>query len=154
MRRLLLHGNEFLIPLFHYDVRRRAPSRRLSKIVFEDLTSNLTQIYLPLRVYEMNDIKTADQSQTSTYWRWFFEDRDTGKIVIAQTPNLPLIIFGIAWVMEALLHVTGMIGLAVFIVKVASLTIWAFDEIVRGVNPWRRCLGACAIILELFMWLR
>jgi hypothetical protein len=102
----------------------------------------------------MNDIKTADQSETPTYWKWFFEGRNTGKIVIAQIPNLPLIIFGIAWAAEALLQLTGTAGLIVSIVKVASLTIWALDEILRGVNPWRRCLGAVVLTLELFMWLR
>jgi hypothetical protein len=30
-----------------------------------------------------------------------------------------------------------------------SLLIWAADEIVRGVNPWRRCLGAAVAIYEL-----
>ena len=32
------------------------------------------------------------------------------------------------------------------IVALLSLTIWALDEIVRGVNPWRRCLGAVVLI--------
>jgi hypothetical protein len=29
-----------------------------------------------------------------------------------------------------------------------GLIIWAADEIVRGVNPWRRCLGAAVIAYE------
>jgi hypothetical protein len=29
-----------------------------------------------------------------------------------------------------------------------GLIIWGVDEIVRGVNPWRRCLGAAVVIYE------
>lgn len=29
------------------------------------------------------------------------------------------------------------------------LLVWAADEILRGVNPWRRCLGAAVLIYEL-----
>jgi hypothetical protein len=36
----------------------------------------------------------------------------------------------------------------------SRLLIWAGDEIVRGVNPWRRCLGAAVASYELAaLWL-
>ena len=28
----------------------------------------------------------------------------------------------------------------------ASLVVWAVDELCRGVNPWRRCLGAALLV--------
>jgi hypothetical protein len=28
----------------------------------------------------------------------------------------------------------------------AGLIIWGADEIFRGVNPWRRCLGAAVVV--------
>ncbi len=44
------------------------------------------------------------------------------------------------------MHPVGRWGLALTIVLKGSLLLWALDEIVRGVNPWRRCLGAGVIL--------
>ncbi|MBB2961254.1 hypothetical protein [Methylobacterium sp. R2-1] len=82
---------------------------------------------------------------------WFFRDRRSGAVVIGQWPNWPLWIFAAASALEWLLEAT-MPGLPapVFaglgVVALLSLTVWALDEIVRGVNPWRRCLGAAVLI--------
>ena len=82
---------------------------------------------------------------------WFFRDRRSGAVVIGQWPNLPLWIFAAASALEWLLEaVTPGLPAPVFaglrIVALLSLTVWAVDEIVRGVNPWRRCLGAIVLI--------
>ena len=47
--------------------------------------------------------------------------------------------------------------LSVFLTMVfkGALLVWAMDEIVRGVNPWRRCLGgavAVYVIATLLRW--
>ena len=81
--------------------------------------------------------------------RWCFEDRSSGRIVVAQAPNLPLWLFLAALLIEIVVHPTGKVGLAVTLAKVAGLTIWALDEIIRGVNPWRRALGVGALVYEL-----
>ena len=65
--------------------------------------------------------------------------------MIGQTPNLALGIFIGAVVADLVLRPGGAAGVAVRGVKVASLSLWALDEIVRGVNPWRRMLGASAV---------
>lgn len=82
---------------------------------------------------------------------WFFRDRRTGAVVIGQWPNLPLWIFGAAAALEWLLEVLApglpapvFAGLRA--VALLSLTVWALDEILRGVNPWRRCLGGAVLI--------
>ncbi|WP_375274503.1 hypothetical protein [Methylorubrum thiocyanatum] len=82
---------------------------------------------------------------------WFFRDRRTGAVVIGQWPNLPLWIFGAAaaleWLLEALapgLPAPVFAGLR--LVALLSLAVWALDEILRGVNPWRRCLGGVVLI--------
>ena len=31
-----------------------------------------------------------------------------------------------------------------------SLAIWALDEVGRGVNPWRRCLGASVLLAQAY----
>ena len=81
--------------------------------------------------------------------RWCFEDRTSGRIVVAQAPNWPLWLFLAAFSIEIVLHPTGEVGLAVKLAKVAGLTIWALDEVIRGVNPWRRSLGVGALVYEL-----
>jgi hypothetical protein len=85
---------------------------------------------------------------------WFFRDRRTGRIVVAQWPNLPLWIFVVAEVVELVVGSAGAVGTGAGIVAVAALVIWAGDELLRGVNPWRRCLGAAVLIGEAARLLR
>ena len=77
---------------------------------------------------------------------WFCRDRRTGRIVIAQWPNLWLWIFAAASVVEIAVGEAGPIGVGARIVATLFLVIWAGDELLRGVNPWRRCLGAAVLI--------
>lgn len=77
---------------------------------------------------------------------WFFRDPRTGRIVVGQFPNAPLWIFAAAAAVEWLAQPAGTAGTLVRIVKVASLVVWAADEVLRGVNPWRRCLGAAMLV--------
>lgn len=74
------------------------------------------------------------------WFDWWFRDRH-GRVVIAQPPNLTLWVWIVATAVRVLLDPTGAIGTAVRVVGVAALLAWALDEIVRGVNPWRRLLG-------------
>lgn len=73
---------------------------------------------------------------------WWFRDRRTGRIVVAQPPNLALWVWIAATAVRVALDPAGTLGSAVRVVGVAALLAWALDEIVRGVNPWRRLLGA------------
>jgi hypothetical protein len=77
---------------------------------------------------------------------WFFRDRTSGRIVIGQWPNPPLWLFGlmqaIAWISGEDTAIGGWAKLASWI----ALTYWAGDEVLRGVNPWRRCLGAAVLL--------
>ena len=84
---------------------------------------------------------------------WFFRNRGTGEITIGQWPNAPLLIFAgcalLGWVLDS----AGGPGVAVRIVGGISLAYWALDEIFRGVNPWRRCLGAAVMAGAAYQWL-
>ena len=82
---------------------------------------------------------------TTDPFRWLFEDRKTGKIVIGQTPNLPLIVFACALATEVVLKPRGLAGVLVRGVKLSGLSYWAIDELVRGVNPFRRIGGASVL---------
>ena len=79
--------------------------------------------------------------------RWLFEDRTTGGIVIAQWPNLPLWVFGVASVVRRLVDPAGAPGAALDVVIAVALAWWSIDEVARGVNPFRRILGAVVLAL-------
>ncbi|RYB03099.1 hypothetical protein [Lichenibacterium ramalinae] len=83
---------------------------------------------------------------TTRFIDWFWRDRHTGRIVIAQWPNTWLWIFAIASVLELYTGTAEPVGIGVHIVATVSLVVWAGDELLRGVNPWRRCLGVAVLI--------
>jgi hypothetical protein len=72
---------------------------------------------------------------------WLFRDRRTGRITIAQFPNVALWIFLASVVLRRIGPSHGALRTVFGAVGVAALAWWAVDEVVRGVNPWRRLLG-------------
>ncbi len=76
---------------------------------------------------------------------WLFRDRRTGEIVIVQLPNIPLAVWAVASVLTWLLHPAGLLRTALSVTATVALAVWAGDELVRGVNPWRRILGASTL---------
>jgi hypothetical protein len=83
------------------------------------------------------------------FLQWFFRNRDTGAITIAQAPNLVLWIVIVGSVLIWTWHPAGHLGAALEIAVKAGIFVWAVDEVLRGVNPWRRCLGAAFVSYEL-----
>ena len=84
---------------------------------------------------------------------WFFRNRDTGEITIGQWPNAPLLLFATCAVLGWVFDPAGGIGTAIRIAGLISLTYWALDEIIRGVNPWRRCLGGAMLACTAYLGL-
>jgi hypothetical protein len=80
---------------------------------------------------------------------WAFCSRQTGKITIVQRPNAWLAIFGVATIMRVAIRPGGTAKAALSGIATAALVLWALDELVRGVNPWRRTLGAGVLIWQL-----
>jgi len=76
---------------------------------------------------------------------WLFRNRQTGEITIGQSPNASIVIFAVAWVVRRILEPTGSLGTALDVIVTGSIAFWAFDELIRGVNPWRRILGAVVL---------
>ncbi len=70
-----------------------------------------------------------------------FRNRVTGEITIAQFPNAPLWIYFATVAARLVLPATGTARTVSSWVGVGALTWWAVDEVIRGVNPWRRLLG-------------
>ena len=73
---------------------------------------------------------------------WLFRDRRTGRITIAQRPNAALAIWIAATAVSLAFDPTGWVGTALTVVGRVALAVWAADELLRGVNPFRRSLGA------------
>jgi hypothetical protein len=78
---------------------------------------------------------------------WLFRSRRTGEITIAQAPNAPLVIWLVATVINMIFDPSGAPGTTFTIVGTGALIIWAGDELVRGVNPFRRAIGAVVLAL-------
>ena len=82
------------------------------------------------------------------FMQWFFRNRETGEVTIAQAPNLVLWIAMGAGLLLWVWPPPSNPG-ALEVVFKGALLFWAADEIFRGVNPWRRCLGAAVLVYEL-----
>ncbi|MCV3212057.1 hypothetical protein OGM63_00705 [Plectonema radiosum NIES-515] len=80
----------------------------------------------------------------NTLFDKIFRDSD-GNIVIAQMPNLPIIV----WVTASLLKLvltTGQINTGLDALAFGSLFTWAWLELFQGVNYFRRALGLGVLI--------
>ncbi len=73
-----------------------------------------------------------------------FRDSD-GKIVLAQMPNLPIIVGVVASLLKIILT-TGKINTALDALAFGALFTWAWQELFEGVNYFRRALGLCVLI--------
>jgi hypothetical protein len=81
---------------------------------------------------------------TNTAFDRIFRDSN-GEIVVAQPPNLPLIVTIAASLLKLVLT-TGEIYTALDLVAFGSLFTWAWEELFQGVNYFRRALGFCVLI--------
>src|SRR3954453_16437947 len=76
---------------------------------------------------------------------WLFRSRKTGKFTVAQKPNLPLILFVGFRLPQALVSPSGTAHDVLRWLALAALAWWGLDELLRGVNPFRRILGAAVL---------
>jgi hypothetical protein len=83
----------------------------------------------------------ATRQRVTDSFNWLFRSRDNGRLTIAQWPNLSLAIVGTIDVARPLLHTAGDVDVVLHWTGSAALVWWCLDEIVRGVNPFRRALG-------------
>jgi len=75
---------------------------------------------------------------------WMFRDRTTGAFVVAQFPNAAILVWLGATVVG--LVTSGTAHSVGTWVGTGALAFWAGDELVRGVNPFRRMLGAVVLV--------
>lgn len=77
---------------------------------------------------------------------WWLRDSH-GRVVVAQWPNPALWV----WIAASLLSWTGALathGVALTDVGRGALIVWGLDELARGVNPFRRVLGAVVLTVQ------
>ncbi len=89
--------------------------------------------------------------------RWTFLNRRTGGFTVAQWPNVPLIAFAALSIALRVLHPVGRAGTVLRVLAAVAISIWAADEILRGVNPFRRALGVVvlsATLAGIILWAR
>ena len=86
--------------------------------------------------------------RTTGFLNWMFRSRKTGRITLAQLPNWPLAVWLMASAVIWLGHPQGWARDVLVVLASATLALWAGDEVLRGVNPFRRLLG-----ISVFAWL-
>ena len=84
-------------------------------------------------------------SRIRALFRWVFRNRQTGRITVAQFPNVALWVF-LATAVLRRAGVGGTVRSFAGWIGVVALAWWAVDEAVRGANPWRRFLGCGGIV--------
>lgn len=73
-----------------------------------------------------------------------FRDRE-GKVLLAQMPNLPLIVWIVASLLR-LIYTTGKVNIGLEAIAFGSLFTWAWEELFQGVNYFRRALGVLVLV--------
>jgi hypothetical protein len=73
--------------------------------------------------------------------RWMFVNRRTGGFTVAQWPNVALSVFIALSIARRLNIAKGTSQTTLRLLSVVALLVWAADELIRGVNPFRRILG-------------
>jgi len=81
--------------------------------------------------------------------RWWFESRETGRITLAQFPNWPLFAIAVGWLVRLVVNESSEVYVFAGGAITALWLFWGVDELMRGVNPWRRLLGALVIVWQL-----
>ena len=93
------------------------------------------------------DIEKAE----STLFNRFFRD-DKGNIVIAQKPNLPVIVGAVATLLQFVVP-SGQLQTGLALVAFGALFTWAWEELFKGVNYFRRSLGLIGLASLLYLGL-
>jgi hypothetical protein len=73
--------------------------------------------------------------------RWMLLNRKTGRLTVAQWPNISLSVFIVLTLLAHIFHPRGAVNDLIHVVADVALMVWAADELIRGVNPFRRILG-------------
>ena len=81
------------------------------------------------------------------YMNWFFRDltERRGKYVIAEVPNLPLVIFMVSLILSIAIY-PGVVQKTFSFIAFAALLYWGYKEYGSGRSRFRKLLGALGIL--------
>jgi hypothetical protein len=85
---------------------------------------------------------------------WLLRDRVSGGITVAQFPNPALWTWLVATVLGLLWRPTVGGVDVLTVLSTGALLVWAADEVLRGVNPFRRLLGSGVLVAVVLGLLR
>lgn len=85
--------------------------------------------------------------QQSSVVDWLFRD-ESGRLVLAQAPNPALGVFGLATGLRLVAELDVDADRLVRGVAAGALIVWGLDELLRGVTPFRRILGAAVLVYQ------
>lgn len=89
-------------------------------------------------------------SPAKDFAKWALLNRETGKITINQAPNRSQKLFQLLTIVGVLLP-NSRLRVNTGVLAITALGWWATDEIVRGVNPFRRATGVTALLAILWL---
>lgn len=98
---------------------------------------------------QLNHDSEELKAQGSTLLERTFRD-SSGKIVIAQTPNLPLLVGLTATLFQFILP-SGNLQTGFDLVGFGALFTWAWQELFEGVNYFRRALGLVGLAVIIML---
>jgi hypothetical protein len=90
-------------------------------------------------------VSTSSAFASSPVVDWCFRNRETGEITIGQPPNTLAKVVGGLWLARRLWRGKGTVAQVLFVAETGALAMIGADELVRGVNPWRRFIGATTL---------
>lgn len=93
---------------------------------------------------QLNNEPEKLEAKETTLFNRTFRDSE-GKIVLAQTPNLPILV-GVAATLLQLILPSGNFQTGFDLVAFGALFTWAWQELFEGVNYFRRALGLVVLV--------
>lgn len=81
---------------------------------------------------------------------WWLRD-NKGRLIVGQWPNPALWV----WLIAAMIRWAGLLpahSAELVWAGRGALVVWALDELVRGVNPFRRLLGAVVLAAQIALF--
>jgi len=94
----------------------------------------------------MRSRKAAALRNFDDAFRWMFVNRRTGGLTVAQWPNTALSVSIALSIALRFPIQKGTPETTLRVLSVVATIVWAVDELVRGVNPFRRMLGFVVLL--------
>jgi hypothetical protein len=78
--------------------------------------------------------------------RWTLVNRRNGRITVVQWPNVALAVFIALSITRRFTIAKGTPQVPLRLLSVVAILVWGTDELIRGVNPFRRILGLVVLL--------